>query len=432
MNGQGHSGSANSQAMGSGEESKAGSGAYDSKQAKQLMSAQKESRSHQRGTQDKSAAPGGQETFNWVYINGLGERDLNNVTETDVLTSMTFDKSGNFLAVGDKGGRCIIFRYTDLKNSRYFDYRYFSEIQSHEPEFDHLKSIELDEKINSLEFLHNHKSSNLQLLSTNDRIIKLWKLENRMQREQGVAQIKGNQIMLPQSTVLSSGYEGVERKQYKNCHNYNINSLSVSPDGESFLSADDLCINMWNLENTNLAYQLVDLKPPHIEDLQEVITHVEYHPKRSDIFLFSSSKGYICYCDFRVSSEFKKYATIFQFKEDPSRQHFFTEIINSISKAKFAPISDNYIFSRDYLSVQIWDVRNNRQPVQTLNVTEYLDKKLCEVYENERIFDKFDLQVSPDSRMVLTGSYHSHAHVIDLQRRINTTIEVKFMDKRGK
>ena len=54
--------------------------------------------------------------------------------------------------------------------------------------------------------------------------------------------------------MLSSGYEGVERRQYKNCHNYNINSLSVSNDGESFLSADDLCINLWNLENQNLAY----------------------------------------------------------------------------------------------------------------------------------------------------------------------------------
>lgn len=54
------------------------------------------------------------------------------------------------------------------------------------------------------------------------------------------------------------------------------------------------------------------------------------------------------------------------------------------------------------------------------------------MYENERIFDKFDLQVSQDSRMVLTGSYHAHAHVIDLQRRVNTTIDVKFMDKRGK
>ncbi len=37
--------------------------------------------------------------------------------------------------------------------------------------------------------------------------------------------------------------------------------------------------------------------------------------------------------------------------EDPSRKHFFTDIINSVSRAKFSPIDDNYIYSRDYLSI---------------------------------------------------------------------------------
>jgi serine/threonine-protein phosphatase 2A regulatory subunit B len=136
---------------------------------------------------------------------------------------------------------------------------------------------------------------------------------------------------------------------------------------------------------------MVNLKPPNIEELAEVITHVEYHPKRSDVFLFSSSNGYINLCDLRTSSQFGNFAMKIKFKEDPSRQHFFTDIINSIGMARFAPTSDNYLFSRDYLSVHIWDVRNNSQPVQTLNVTEYLDTKLCEIYESERIFDKFDL-----------------------------------------
>ena len=58
-----------------------------------------------------------------------------------MLTAMCFDSTGEFLAVGDKGGRVIIFRYNELKNSRYFDFRYFVEFQSHEPEFDHLKSL---------------------------------------------------------------------------------------------------------------------------------------------------------------------------------------------------------------------------------------------------------------------------------------------------
>lgn len=225
------------------------------------------------------------------------------MTTTDILTALSFDKTGEYLAVGDRGGRVIVFRYTDLKNSRYFDYRYCSEIQSHEPEFDHLKSLELDEKINAVEFLCTPKASNQQLLSTNDRIIKLWKLQERVQKQYSNCTVNGNNdIVFPQAQVVSSGYEGILRKEFKNCHNYSINSLSTSPDGENFLSSDDLRVNLWSLENHNQAFQVVDLKPPNIEELAEVITHVEYHPKRSDVFLFSSSNGYICICDLRVSS----------------------------------------------------------------------------------------------------------------------------------
>ena len=71
---------------------------------------------------------GGNDNVNWVYINGLGERETSNVTDSDILTAITFDKTGEYLAVGDRGGRVIVFRYMELKNSRYFDYRYFSEI----------------------------------------------------------------------------------------------------------------------------------------------------------------------------------------------------------------------------------------------------------------------------------------------------------------
>jgi serine/threonine-protein phosphatase 2A regulatory subunit B len=119
-------------------------------------------------------------------------------------------------------------------------------------------------------------------------------------------------------------------------------------------------------------------------------------------------------------------------EEDPSRKNFFTDIINSVSRAKISPKNDNYIFSRDYLAIQIWDVRNTKGPCKTYNVNEYMEKKLCEVYESETIFDKFDMHISPDSSMVVTGSYNSNMHVIDMANNTNTTVDVKFMDKRGK
>jgi len=46
----------------------------------------------------------------YVYANGLGERDPGSITDHDVLTSIEFDRTGEFLSVGDKGGRVIVFK----------------------------------------------------------------------------------------------------------------------------------------------------------------------------------------------------------------------------------------------------------------------------------------------------------------------------------
>lgn len=81
--------------------------------------------------------------------------------------------------------------------------------------------------------------------------------------------------------------------------------MSVSPDGQEFISSDDLRVNLWSIENQLVTYNVVDLKPSNIDELSEVITHVEYSPKRGDQFLISSSKGYICVVDLRQSSQFE-------------------------------------------------------------------------------------------------------------------------------
>lgn len=104
---------------------------------------------------------------NWVYINGLGEKNAQQVADSDILSAIKFSDTGDYLALGDHGGRVIIFKRNQPRShpssqgkygvtqSRYFDYKYLTEIQSHEPEFDCLKSIELDEKINAIEFLRS-------------------------------------------------------------------------------------------------------------------------------------------------------------------------------------------------------------------------------------------------------------------------------------
>lgn len=43
--------------------------------------------------------------------------------------------------------------------------------------------------------------------------------------------------------------------------------LLLLSDGETFISADDLRINLWNLQISNQSFNIVDVKPANMEDL---------------------------------------------------------------------------------------------------------------------------------------------------------------------
>lgn len=60
----------------------------------------------------------------------------------------------------------------------------YSTFQSHEPEFDYLKSLEIEEKINKIRWLRRKNPAHF-LLSTNDKTIKLWKVSERDKRAEG-------------------------------------------------------------------------------------------------------------------------------------------------------------------------------------------------------------------------------------------------------
>ena len=56
-----------------------------------------------------------------------------------------------------------------------------------------------------------------------------------------------------QDTVISS----VPKRSYPNAHSYHINSISVNSDGETFVSSDDLRINLWNLNISDQSFSNV-------------------------------------------------------------------------------------------------------------------------------------------------------------------------------
>ncbi len=94
---------------------------------------------------------------------------------------------------------------------------------------------------------------------------------------------------------------------------------------------------------------------------------------------------------FTISSGF---CLVFEEPEDPTTRSFFSEIISSISDIKFSH-SGRYMLTRDFLNLKVWDLQMDNKPVETYPIHEYLRTKLCVLYENDCIFDKFECCWSP-------------------------------------
>ena len=207
------------------------------------------------------------------------------------------------------------------------EYKFHTEFQSHEPEFDYLKSLEIEEKINKIKWCRRQNASHY-LLSTNDKTIKLWKVfekslkvvaENNLSHDLTPGGALGggggaprpnpnvhfkdaSQLKLPRLTHHDTVVAAVPRRNYANAHAYHINSISVNSDGETFISSDDLRINLWNLNIQDQSFNIVDIKPTNMEELTEVITAAEFHPQSCNWFMYASSKGTIKLADMRENA----------------------------------------------------------------------------------------------------------------------------------
>lgn len=123
-----------------------------------------------------------------------------------------------------------------------------------------------------------------------------------------------------------------------------------------------------------------------------------------------------------MSALCENFARVFEMEEDPASKSFFSEIISSISDARFTQ-DGRYIISRDYLTLKIWDTKMESKPIKTVAIHDFLKMHLCDLYENDCIFDKFGCAASPDGTRLLTGSYHNNFTVYDMINDSSITVE---------
>ena len=370
----------------------------------------------------------------WKFTQVFGDKVTSEkVTDEDVISAMSFDRSGDFLSLGDRAGRLIIFEKNAAKRSKkgHCEFSYLTELQSHTKEFDFLKSVDVEERINSIEWLKND-GDKLLVLTANDKSVKLWKAARKVVRRSEKFADRGGMLArgalaCPALRTVDQGYCPSLKRTYANLHGYHINSLSVAADGEKFLTADDLRVNVWDLENSNVAYNAVDRKPDSFDEVSEVITAAKFCPDADAVFAYGTSKGTISMVDLRLSAKLYN-TTVFEDTSPGQKRTFFTDIVSSISDVTFST-NGKYIFARDFLTVRVWDVANTRKPYQTINLFEPLKSKLCEMFERDCIFDKFSIASSPCSDYFVTGMFNNKFHVVDRNGEQNLQFDLNFQKK---
>lgn len=131
--------------------------------------------------------------------------------------------------------------------------------------------------------------------------MKIWKICERKIKKMIKGSGKSIQCKMPKLQTVDSGIMPKLRKVYPSLHNYQINSMNISNNEEFILSSDDLQVNLWSIERSNISFIAVDLKPHNLQEIDEVITCSRLHPLQDSIFSFGTSKGIVKVADMRVS-----------------------------------------------------------------------------------------------------------------------------------
>lgn len=294
-------------------------------------------------------------------------------------------------------------------------------------EFDCLTSLVVDEKITCVRYLHANRAPGVvSYLAANEKTIKLFRVRHdnpgNYLSQFPLGANNGPLGMSAPSTgslspALSLPTPRVQKRivmphrVFTGPHKSPLQDLSVCADGETFMSVDDLQIYWWALESSDpsRATCIVDLTPlsGRMEDVSQLITTAGFHPSHGSLFFMGRSNGLVSVGDLRdpPSRKPRTFGVNIQLQSSHNTvQHDeHNDILTSISSAAF--LGDNFVVTRDFLELKLWDMRNPGSPVAKQGVMNWLEPHLNKLYDSDAIFDRFKLTVDHETCTVVSGAY---------------------------
>jgi serine/threonine-protein phosphatase 2A regulatory subunit B len=376
------------------------------------------------------------ETKEWSLRQCIGGEGGQDVTEDDLITSVNFDHTGSHMAVGDNFGRVIVFaRNEDDPDSKENStekpkdaYRFVTELKAQNDDFDVLRSEKINPKIVDIQWIRSPGTS-LNFLTASEKNINWCKASykhKRTFRPCNSNTTDSGELEIPSAQVEDQPtWDHCIMRQYPKLHSHTINSLSVNPNGISFLSSDDLTIFMWNIDKGIKAYNLFEFKMIPGEDLSEVVTASLFSPYKESSFLFTTNKG-ARLCDLRQSSNTKNCMLKFE-EKFTGKRNVFTEYLSYISGACF--VGDDKFVTREPLQTKIWDVRITNKALEVLPLNEGIKTKLAEMFEKDLFMEKFNVSSSPCGKYLSTGFFNRSFHISSIDGSSN--LEASLNNKKG-
>ncbi|KAF8567017.1 Serine/threonine-protein phosphatase 2A 55 kDa regulatory subunit B [Paragonimus westermani] len=371
------------------------------------------------------------------------------------ISTIEFNRDGSHFAYGNADGIVSVVEMglaeeSEITHAKHTCSKPYQSFLSHQSEFDVLKSQVIEEKITIIRWLSRSAQSHF-LLSCNERTIKLWRLSDvpiqnfsnmnfsteRGSRRKLIIRTPED-IRVPVCSTDSSSFvvRVWNKREFDRAHSFCITGLSPSIDRETFFSTDALRINLWHLEVTSEVFSILlplfttafstndyilgimDRPLDTVDDRTHLITGFDCSHVNPSIFAYCTNRGSVRVHDMRQSVNCDHPSIVFN-SLPPDEANILALFVNSMSDVKMGNISDRYLFTRDYMTVKVWDMNMPTAPVEVYPVQTQLQGHLSVLYESESLCDDFKLSVSSDDRFIVSGSYNQLVKVFDRQAHSN-------------
>jgi serine/threonine-protein phosphatase 2A regulatory subunit B len=396
----------------------------------------------------------------WRYNQFLGERLTESEMKDDenqsyIISEMKMNESGEYLVVGDHGGRIIIFQRGESKKNKILPrLTYFYEYSAFDRDFDVHKSSEYSEMVRGLAILPSQYLDKVDILSCGYRTIKLHRLYNSKIKMFSVDDLEydrdqsqnlngqkfydnSSNLIVPKLRSVKRDLNSKLKKTIKIENSTEINSLSYNNIFKNqFISSDESKILLWDINHTDQAFNIIDIESDTsdftCENYNEKITKSIIHPRNPHLISYSTNYGQIKICDLRSSSDLIKTSSKFldEFRNITNSSFnltktIFSSQIMSVHDINFSLSNENLFVSRHSLSINIWDQRKPQEPCIKFLVFEPILSKLSQLYtKNYLANDKFSISTDPSGKYILTGGYNNMFHVFDVEQKLNQQIQI--------